>query len=1705
MDIARGLDTRSTPNLIPDGYSRILKNVLTNSEGFVQKRPGYQGYYGYIPLRVLEVEYTNDVTENILLTLDSAINLDVVEQTPLIVHGRLSNTTMDGDFTSAGDTTEYYTTFATTQPISLPVGTGTLTRAAAETGISSNAIAVGLARLLDVGQSNSWIYPDEVSVDAASYEVNIDYTNGESSAVDTYLYFKDKTASAGTIYHATGADLSIPASDVDTGAETFTSVAHGLYTGDIVEFTATTGGYPGAVTDNTDYYVIRVDADTFQLAFTLADAEAGTEINITSTGAGTHTLSRKSITVPATTHNLTNFNILMQFEELTGGAYSQFLPDYASIHAASGDVYVEWSETISSFRVILTAVAPANRAVGSASQGTSGITFNSTDAFPFTFAQLYREDGDYLELVIPDNQEFYEDQGRSAMVIQSSFGGDSYEVYWEAAELVTNTLKVTGTVNVTGTDTAPQLCVWGLSHVGLYNSTAERPGHVNHIDSYKRVGEQRLLCGLGGNLFSAKQASELGAVTPEVFANLRGRVDSDTGIAPLFWESGAQTARTRGTIETSATTDNTVAVTAAEYNSGTGYVEYTVHVPDIAILDIDNVPTTLSAVISTTTGLEDWLTVEGMLEDQLNGTFKIMGVSAPSASTLLFEVDNTQVSSSAFDEDSSVGTAGVFTDQIITQTTTEFAADDTVNLADGFEFNDELVIKSVSSSTHVVGDVYEYDFLSNGVRLFGTRTSSTFPLRDSSGAATTEWLVKGDMLSITGLTRNVRIVSVDSAENTVTLDESITLTDPFDDATVIQPIGRWYPIEKPYDSYDITPATKSVFFDADVYTDQDPLRSTMVQDSMLFTNYNDEVYKFDGSSLYRAGLPRWQAGLFATLTTGVTSFTPSSTTTVGASTTGSQIKVGSGVGLFAAGDTVYYAADSAFYTVKSVDLDNEFVYINESVVNTSNSTLTLVEEYKYYARLNAIDANNNVVASATIGNEDLRVRVYTNCQIQLKFVGLPAWDIYDYDRIELQIFRTKANLSAPYYQIGTVVESFDNYEGYITFQDGIVDQALSLEDLDQTISVIKGEKLAPFLDEPMRAKYITSAGGKLILGNVRGYPTIDLVFRKKATDTLFAAADLVASNESRYLFRKDNTDTGTTTNMTDRIAYKFVNSGAVTITPASEITTTATTFTVTETDIEGTLAAGDWVYMFHSAAGLDNDLTFAGWWQVASVASNTFTVNCTNHGRGVGGGTASDVDRFVYVSGAPEDVPVWVGTDGNRNQRLANLTDRDISTEAALRLAEAINCTMRVTDLSVSTTFEPWLLANAGFEFGRGRCIIEQPKVLSTSFELVLDSAVGTTYNVFANNIIREASEQVGAQTLTFPSRVLVSYENFPEMFDNPTGTPAASGSAVDINPADGQEVTGVIPFFSDSTFGDATREATVVVFKTQSIYVLDSNTRKYQKVDSQGLGCTAPYSITPTRNGVMFANRSGVYRLNYDLTITYVGKNIEGIWKDDVNRDELSSAAGHHYANERRYELSVTTDSDFNSNVLVYDHTREGRDQELGAWTEFTNIPATGWANLDDDAYFASTLGEVFKIRRAGDNTDYRDDASAVAEMQIVTKPFTFGAFGLRHKLRMLLSYFKMDADMVGTSLSTAVDLSTNFEAVETFNIEDLDSTSPFAGREVVALRSSIATPKFLFLQLKYTNSTKDEPVILAGIAFKAAPLSHQGLQQGANTTVTQ
>lgn len=81
---------------------------------------------------------------------------------------------------------------------------------------------------------------------------------------------------------------------VTNATNLITEASHGLETGDGPVQLTTSDTLPAGLALATDYWIVKVDANTFRLAASFADALAGTAVEFTDDGTGTHTYTGAS-------------------------------------------------------------------------------------------------------------------------------------------------------------------------------------------------------------------------------------------------------------------------------------------------------------------------------------------------------------------------------------------------------------------------------------------------------------------------------------------------------------------------------------------------------------------------------------------------------------------------------------------------------------------------------------------------------------------------------------------------------------------------------------------------------------------------------------------------------------------------------------------------------------------------------------------------------------------------------------------------------------------------------------------------------------------------------------------------------------------------------------------------------------------------------------------------------------------------------------------------------------------------------------------------------------------------------------------------------------------------------------------------------------------------------------------------------------------
>jgi hypothetical protein len=1365
------------------------------------------------------------------------------------------------------------------------------------------------------------------------------------------------------------------------------------------------------------------------------------------------------------------------------------------------------------------------------------------------------------------------------------FASLNLSINWDYADSVHGTYCVSPAVTSADgyVDNQVQMTIWGLPHSNLYGGapSGSAPGWVNHLDTYRAQAEERAVCGLGGNLFAAYTGTEL--QMPTYFPSLRARSSGYTVIAPTLIGTSDTGLRTNGWIQFEGGETNQAQVVSVIYNPITGWVDYTLATPswsassslssivtnqdyltatnmgypihageflirDIYALDSDRI---VISVLNPSVEIGDWNDIDS------GGKAGLFCDSIPLDRAVPF-IKGDRILSIDWGEEQ-------FLEATDTSSGTQLNLKglyEPVTVADGLLLAGRrsgyvMPIRELNANRTtyqmVPGDIIRYNDLVRELRVKSVNAiaDQTVTITASNGVATvaiadSTWLNVGQRILLvnSGSFTGEQVVTSIPDKHSFTfdtsstgsvgaatlqgyyleLDEQLDWSDTTDNLYSLQIARRWIPVEAPQTGYPLVNQNRFRYLNANPYDSQPMLRSTMVQDTLYLTNGDDAVQRFDGTSLSRAGLIRWQAGLFlttdttASATIKLNNYTLASTNILGVNANVLTVTNGKEK-FFTAGERVRLVSVTSGVTTTTDYTISEPPYSHDNpaqgfipldakteIILGDTNTLNQLSVFRYYFRLNLYDVNDNRIVTGATNAQDYVITLHDSSAIHMTLLR-PAWiDNYDYSRIDLQIYRTKADESTNFYQVATLKPYWVNSaQAYIQYTDVTSDD--SLTELDSTLSTLAGIGLGQTWTGPLRAKYVTSGSNRLVLGNIRSWPSINLTMSD--TGSVIQASSLTGLT---WLLRKDNLDSLTTTDNLNRMQFEFLDSGAVSFTPNTALAIDVESGLVTYTDgAHGLLNAGDWFYLFRDSQ-VNGALTrLGGWYQVVERLSSTqftFQIDQVLAAKIGSTPTSLDVNRLVHATD-PKDVPVWLGTDG-----LYSMINSQTSTLLGARLvsmrrfASAVNAVQNVCS---TTGFKPWVIAYAGGEYAPGQIIFETPYVSDSTLELVLPNYRG--FNLFVNGGLVPARQSVQAVSQRFPSRLIMSYANYPELFDSPTAySDTESESAIDVNSADGQEITGIIPFFGEAAFGAAQKDAILLVFKTASVYLINlaekaAGRNAVQKLDTRGLGCTAPFSIAPTQNGIMFANQSGIYRITTGLEMQYIGRRMERVWKEEVDTSDVSNTYGHYSALENKYKLSIPMkDSQvkYPTSALVYNTVREytADGYRDGSWTVYDSMPSIGWVNLLTRSLFASPHGEVFTIRNTNTATDYRDDGAPITA-EATLRALDFGSSGIRKTVSTFILQFRTAIAPEQVVVESAINLLDQWEALDPATVKgrQQDSLSTVDTPRVAVIRFTSNRRKGVFFQLRVKNSNYDEGMDLLGGSVLVAALGPQGTVEAADT----
>ena len=1672
--LARGIDAHSTFNRISPGFSSDLINMDCEDRGALKKRTGYEGFLGDVPLRVESV--TDNANGTATLNLDNEVNLLLTPSTPIVLYGD-PLTAGTGTISSLGTALSGVGTAFTTE-----LKAGSIVRAGGAE-----------RRIVEVLDDSTAVLDEAFYPDISGLPFT--YRTLQQFYFPVFVNESKQELPAGsgpstlTFGHNTG-DILSPLMMARSDSETTLDNTK-IFPEDVVFYD---NGLDADITlDNSEsseavqIYITSEDTDFTQQTVTY-------EADVTLAGATVHTF-----TIPVGTHGLPNLNIypVMAYQNPANSSeYISFVPDEFVIED-DGDF--RFSLTVQ--EDMLTAgecdiklrLFDMGGEYAQESSFTAGldkqIIFPDVDS-AFNFSAFYlREAGDTEQRqVYPDGVVYNDALQQLEFTFSLSESGTLKAVYMPG---IVKSNRVT--IDSTGldwlNDDLPQLVMWGIPNSEIvYRGSAARGGELTGLEEYSSASADYLVA-TGSGLLYKETTGEISLPAAEV--DIRRRLAAGRVVGPFFSNEVTQTRRVGA--------DN-LSLNKLPLLSLTNNGDETI----TAALTISNKTGTLDDLVL---GL-DVAEITGAERPEYNGSWSVSTVD-DSLNTITLSVPG--LPSWVANETDTGAMLGIFSDVVSMSPTDDqgntlplpFLAEDIIN-STLFEVSSPSVL-FVSGTDMWLNGLTETASLPSGARLSADRTSDTIQVDDISQ------LVRGDIIEISGYRRKPRILQVDPEASTIQIDESLEVSDNAVSRTRINVPGRWITVESP--DYN---ERKFIHWDTNNTTSQVGINSARINDSIFFSNYLDPVMKYDGEHVYRAGLPQWQLQSHSWVDgteTGIVVPKLSYLNVQHDGGTHTHIFFGELPDLTGV-TTLYEATTATLLNIVSVNETERFIAVDGNVegVIPDRGLVSIPQELGYYFKIQAVDRNNNVIASAVTDYEESIITVDRDGAVNHKLAGLAKFDLYDYDRLDVYMYRTRVGQEAlpPFYlaRRDSINYRYPEGEDVLILNDTTPDEALSPVPDDQVSIALKGAELPLSSEEPPRAKYMTSSDNRLVMGNIKSWNILDLDLLSNSGITEFNTMD-------GLLLDLSNGDSSVVVSGVPFLEWNINQYDALNTTNLREINSVeypdSTTVRLTLTGSVGSSLLGEYIQLGSwftdaDASGIYESLGrtrtdtlggLIGHWQ---VNSHTVDVNDTIELFFVHGRTTAD--NWTFGAG---EAPLYLAHDAGRlpvvqvPYVLSGALGRTVTEvvyddrKNQFEFTNAINRGLkdiRTALVSYMTRqTKPWLLVKAGATEGTGKIVFSAVRPQQT-ITGTLTRGASSDLQIFWNQRRTPSGDSQAGFERLFPSRLVVSTANYPEMFDNPYALSALYGdSIIDVNANDGQEIIGMSTFFSNSTTSAAQLEETLIVCKNKSVYAVNLNTRTAQKLDSGEQGCNLPGSVAATKDGIMFANTSGIYMVTKNLDIIYVGDWIENKWTQEVNFDVAADrAVSITDGLSRKYKLSLPLGSSVrNDHVAVFNY--ESAEELGGGWTFYDNMPASDWVQTNEGTYFSSYEGRVFRLRDTGEASDYRDDSSAIAA-SMTYAPQSFTPTGKRAILNRVVAH--IEGTVTELQPSVAVDLESTFLDLDKVNV-----VNPLG--DTVA--SSVPSRHATFFQVRYEHSTKDEGFTLGGLDFSVAGLDETGIKQAKNT----
>jgi len=1680
--IARGIDQRSGIHNIPVGRAENQVNFDSDAEGFITKRKGYE-LHRNVPIRVVTV---TDRGDNWEFVASPEINLLGVPAGPIVINGQAVDGS--GDLV---DVSFYWNTFDNLGAFTL-TGTAQTIKIGHVKGLNTMGAVV---RNDPVDSSNN----EAIITDAIN---NLDLGGGQ---YQFDLDFASETAFDNSSYTLYSPDVSVVGGNEAYIASTALA-APTTVSGDVLRYSIPQAAH-GVIGDN---FIIQVwkNVSPTDRSFKLVE-----RIYVSGTG-----------------------DVEIDVDNPDGDEYTFYI-------IGVNDGFQQ--------AAFIDAVTQADIDNETPKQFCLEDVPTTTNFWAF-----YRVDtSGNQELVVPDKVYYNQSTQQLCFDFYPAADGVFKAVYLpglpvSAGVIVPKLDNSDPRVNTGDFDLENgELALHGIDWDGIVvSSLTPEFSYLRELDEYKSTALEKLVAVASGDLWIEDTAT-----TYTLTASQQVEQAAQTQYLTPYFGASANAigdGRNRG-LDADEVTNNLIKV-ATITNNGNATVTV--------------VSEALTGVTGNFTGLvlgTDKLTINNSERPEYTGEWTITGAVfndlGGGQGTVSITVSIPDLPAYIPSTNDSGATIGIFTDYIVIGTNYDsIKVGDIINNLGGLLGSVVFALDDLNSRMWI-DPVTAERLLPGSVDITWDRTDNVVFV-DSIAQ-----VVPQDIVNISGYDRRFKIIDIDTDNNSITLNESIRISNFFGSQSTITLDGRLrLPVKPDNNIAQSFPFSPTGNYSTEIAT---------LGDGLYTTTYDRDIVKFDGTHISDAGIeevpvyshswiipkspptvqefgfisPEFYIGTVSSATaTGMVITADDDTESL------SDFFVGQLIDIETADATAIFTT-----TITEINSDTNAITVEGSGLTFSNNDKVSVfrpTSFGYYFRIEYVDRNNRIQTGTVNDYRDALITIRRPSTIQHALL-LPTTlnGTTEWDRFKISMYRTigapsTSDVVAIFFKVddmsalelaGKQPADVD-VSNLVVMTDTTTDESLApganidvlRDELDQgldsgndaisraQIQSVGGSSVERPISaaRPPLAQHLLSANNKMIYANIKSRPKLALTWAKNRD-----VADL--SSDDTTITVSVTGDSGTV-----NIPFQYVNDTTTGIVVAdvtqiikaadeSDFTSLVTeesanagflTFTL---DAPPGSVAGQWVHVIgedDTIQALTNSFVGAlvGWHRITTVSGSNISIRVPK--TVADEFTVAETDtklRLVYSTTAPTVIPIW---DKVYNETpiydlsLPNF-ENDISSRTSRNFAKAFNAYMknnayyaRIQDqyneppispaVNVDLSYSDWAYAKWGQAIGGNSVEIVDHSSRNLSFH-VTKTGGPLGFELFSNGLL--SNNTITGQAAIFPSRLVTSYGNYPESVDNPYALdPNASFSAIDVNSSDGEEVTGLANFFGESSTGAAQLSSTIIVFKTNSVYAVDINTKQIQRLQSMGQGCTIPDSIASTDDTIFFANDTGIYKVTRDLNVKYVG-DLLGKYYDALNKTNLKRY-GYGFTDNQSlsYKFAHPEVSSTNDKIAVYNFEGMSKQAE-GAWFFHDGIQLSSAKQTGTKLWTGNYKGRIYQNRNYGDSTDYRDDDSPITAT-FEYAPQSFGDTGKYKRMSHAIVQFEGNGP-TEINAFMATDLSSNYVQLDTAR----KGEGSWKGRSVAF---SPSANQAVFYQLKLVHDAADEDCIINGVTFMVERTNEAKVEQAAS-----